>query len=212
MIVDHTSHLKTIAMNLKNITFPLIFICILGFVGQAFAAPGPTEQLKPTLDNLVELIVDPDLKGDENKEERRNKIMDAIKGGFDFREMSKRVLGKTWNTISPEERDYFTELMTELLENAYIGKLENYSGQKVEFLDEKIKGKRAQITTYLENNGIQIPVHYIMKRKSEKWMVYDINIEGVSLIRNYMQQFKSIVRRDKFEGLVKVLEEKNRSF
>ncbi len=190
----------------------LVFFCTGLLLEQAGATQGPTEQLKPTLDSLLELLVDPELKGEVKKKERREKIMGTIKGGFDFREMSKRVLGKTWKKITDAQRDHFTELMTELLENAYIGKLENFNGQKIQYTREKVKGSRAQVTTSVDNKGVQVPVHYIMQLKSEKWLVYDINIEGVSLIRNYMQQFKSIVRRDKYEGLVKVLEEKNRSF
>ncbi len=199
-------------MKIKRVTVYLLLLWTIGYASIAFAIQSPTDQLKPTLDILIQLLTDPEFKGDLKKEERRGKIMEAIKVGFDFREMSKRVLGKTWKKISLDEKDYFTKLMTELLENAYIGKLEYYSGEKIEYIGEKVKGSRAQVSTYIENNGIQIPVHYIMKRNAEKWMVYDINIEGVSLVRNYMQQFKSIVRRDKFEGLVKVLEEKNQSF
>ncbi len=199
---------------MKNmlLSFLFVFFCTGLLSEQAVALQGPTEQLRPTLDSLLELLVNPELKGEVKKNERREKIMEAIKGGFDFREMSKRVLGKTWKQISDTQKDYFTELMTELLENAYIGKLENYNGQKIEYTREKVKGNRAQVSTFFENKGAQIPVHYIMQLKSGKWLVYDINIEGVSLIRNYMQQFKSIVRHEKYEGLVKVLEEKNRSF
>jgi phospholipid transport system substrate-binding protein len=190
----------------------LIYFFMVAMASHAVAGGTPTEQLKPTLDSLLELLVDPALSGEEHKTERRRRVMETINDGFDFREMSKRVLGKTWRDINEEERSYFTKLMTDLLENAYIGKLENYSGQKLEFTGEKINNKKAQVSTTVENNGVKIPVHYIMRQKGSKWMVYDINIEGVSLIRNYMQQFKSIVRQDKYEGLVKVLEEKNKSF
>ncbi|RPH40365.1 MAG: ABC transporter substrate-binding protein, partial [Desulfobulbaceae bacterium] len=62
------------------------------------------------------------------------------------------------------------------------------------------------------NKGVKIPVHYILNLNDSKWMVYDINIEGVSLVRNYMEQFKTILRKEKFAGLIKVLEEKNESF
>jgi phospholipid transport system substrate-binding protein len=102
--------------------------------------------------------------------------------------------------------------MTKLLENVYIGKLENYSGQTIGYVSERVKGDRAQVSTLIEDNGVQIPVHYIMSLEDGKWMVYDINIEGVSLVRNYMEQFRSIIRTEKFEGLIKVLEDKNRSF
>lgn len=173
---------------------------------------GPTDTLRPVLDNVTAVLVDESLKGDEHLVVRRQKIMTLVKQGFDFKEMSKRVLGKTWKRISEEQRNEFTELLTKLLENVYIGKLEGYSGQSVEYIGEKIKGSRAQVTTFVDNHGAKIPVHYIMKKQSGGWMVYDINIEGVSLVRNYQQQFKSILRKEKFEGLVRVLEEKNNSF
>jgi len=172
----------------------------------------PTADLKPILDEITAVMGDKNLKGGEHLVERREKIMTNIKRGFDFREMSKRVLGKTWKKIDEKERDFFTELMTKFLENVYIGKLESYSGQTVEYASEAIKGNRAQVTTILENAGVAIPVHYIMRKTEPRWMVYDINIEGVSLVRNYKEQFKSILRSEKFAGLVKVLEEKNQSF
>lgn len=190
----------------------LVLFFLLTSTSAVVAKGEATEQLKPTLKELVLVLSDASLKGPENKVERRAKIMDSIKKGFDFREMSKRVLGRTWKTISDDQRDYFTELMTKLLENVYIGRLEGYSGQEIVYSGERQKGNRAQVTTLVEHEGVELPVHYIMKNKDGKWMVYDINIEGVSLVRNYMEQFKSILRKDKFEGLVKVIEEKNRSF
>jgi len=172
----------------------------------------PTEQLKPTLEKLVDILSDPSLEGQENKKKRRDLIMSTISKRFDFREMSKRVLGPTWREISPEERDNFTAEMTKLLENNYIGQLENYSGETVEYVGERVREDRAQVSTLIESEGSQYPVHYIMNREDGKWMVYDINIEGVSLIRNYRAEFKSILRRQNYEGLIKTLEKKNASF
>ena len=190
------------------------FFCIFLF---AFATPviagdSPTEDLKPTLTSLVHLLGDVNLKGDEKKDERRAKIMVEIKKGFDFKEMSRRVLGKTWHKIDAAEQENFTTIMTKLLENVYVGKLESYSGGEIEYIDEKMKGARAQVTTMIDDNGAALPLHYIMRKGDEKWMVYDINIEGVSLVRNYQEQFKSILRKDKYDGLVKVLNEKNKAF
>lgn len=173
---------------------------------------GPTADLRPALDGLMAVLGDKSLAGDEHLQERREKIMTAIRSGFNFREMSKRVLGKTWRSIDDSQRDHFTGLMTKLLENVYVGKLEGYSDQSVEFKNEVIKGNRAQVSTIIKSWSGDMPVHYIMKETANQWMVYDINIEGVSLVRNYQQQFKSILRKEKYKGLVKVLEEKNRSF
>jgi phospholipid transport system substrate-binding protein len=172
----------------------------------------PTAVLQPVLPDIQAILEDESLQGNEHLVERRDKIMSLIKRRFDFREMSKRVLGKTWRQIDDKERDNFTVLMTKFLENVYLGKLEGYSGKAVEFVAETIKNDRAQVTTIVEHENEKIPLHYIMNKTASGWMVYDINIEGVSLIKNYQEQFKSILRKDDYQGLVKVLEEKNRSF
>lgn len=195
----------------RMITGLIIFVLVIGLQSSTVHAT-PTTDLKPVLDDLTSLLSNENLKGKEHLAERRAKIMSQIKQGFDFEEMSKRVVGKTWLQLDKKDRVYFTELMTKLLENVYVGKLESYSGESVEFAGETVKGKRAQVTTVINAGDIKIPVHYIMKQDGVKWMVYDINIEGVSLVRNYRQQFKPILRKDKFQGLVKVLEDKNRSF
>ncbi len=178
----------------------------------ATPSAGPLADLRPVLEDLTAVLGDESLKGAAHRQQRRDKVMSLISRSFDFREMSRRVLGRTWREISPQDQDYFTTLMTKLLENVYIGKLEGYSGQTLEYVGEAVKEDRAQVSVLLDNNGVKIPVHYIMSRGETSWLVYDINIEGVSLIRNYQEQFRSILRTDDFAGLVKVLEEKNRSF
>lgn len=190
----------------------VIVVLVMGGWSLATNLEGPTEQLKPALDTLIVIIEDESLKGPDHKTERRTLIMKEISNGFDFREMSRRVLGRTWNKITPEQQDYFVIQMTKLLENVYVGKLETYTGQTVEFVEERIKGNRAQVTTLIEDQGVNLPVHYIMQKTGNKWMVYDINIEGVSLIRNYMEQFRSILRQKNYEELIKIIEEKNLSF
>lgn len=190
----------------------LLLVVVLLCCGGIAVASTPTEDLKPVMADLVSILGDESLKGDDHLEERRAKIMSNIKRGFNFQEMSKRVLGSTWLKIDEAERDNFTRLMTKLLENVYIGKLEGYSESSVEYVAETVKGERAQVTTLIENNGAKLPVHYIMHINESRWMVYDINIEGVSLVRNYQEQFKSILRKEKYEGLLKVIEEKNQSF
>ena len=84
----------------------------------------------------MDTLGDESLKGDEKKEERRTKIMDEIKKGFDFREMSRRVLGKTWRKIDAAEQENFTNIMTKLLENVYVGKLETYTGGDIAYVNE----------------------------------------------------------------------------
>jgi phospholipid transport system substrate-binding protein len=190
----------------------LILALVINATAVNSQAAEPTEQLKPILEELFSILDDQSLQGDEQKEVRRQRIMAAISSGFDFREMSRRVLGSTWNDISAEQRDHFVVQMTKLLENVYIGRLESYDGREVEFAAERIKGKRAQVTTLINYEDSKIPVHYIMQKEHDRWMVYDINIEGVSLIRNYMEQFRTILRQEEYEGLIQIIEKKNQLF
>lgn len=197
---------------MKKIHILPVLLCILTANLVHAADMSPTETLRPVLQDLTAVLGDQSLKGKDHLVERRTKIMALIKRGFDFREMSKRVLGPTWRDIDDQQRDDFTTLMTKLLENVYVGKLEGYSGEVIEFVGETVKDDRAQVTTLIDNQNSKIPAHYIMRQVGGKWMVYDINIEGVSLVRNYQEQFKSILRTEKYGGLVKVLQDKNRSF
>lgn len=184
----------------------LVFGCFHGTSRGATAQP--MDQLRPTIDKMIGILDDQSLKGDEKRIERRARIMETARERFDFNEMSKRALGKEWRRRTAAERQYFIKLFTKLLEHAYIGKLEGYSGRVVTFLDQRVKGNRAVVQTTVPHNGKEIPVHYIMILRGEKWMVYDIVIEGVSLLRNYIEQFKTILRKDKYAGLVKQLEDK----
>jgi len=189
----------------------LFVVSVSGF-SFATSSATPTDELKPTLDGIMSVIIDPALVGIENKAVRRAKIMAIAENGFDFRMMSRMTLGSTWKKIDAGQREYFQQLFTKLLENAYIGKLEDYTGQVTKYEGERIKGKKAEVRTLMMNNGVTLPVSYIMVNNDSGWQVYDIKIEGIRLLRNYKAQFKSIVRKEKFDGLVKVLEEKNASF
>ncbi|MEK6201828.1 MAG: ABC transporter substrate-binding protein [Desulfobulbaceae bacterium] len=148
----------------------LLLFCSFLPLSSALAVPGSTEQLRPTLDVLLDILLDPAIKGSEHKVERRAKIMGHVSQRFDFREMSQRVLGREWKNLSQKQQDYFQVLFTKLLENAYIGKFESYSGQEIQFVGERVKDDRAIVSTQIENNGQLIPVDYIMiKKKSAGW-------------------------------------------
>jgi phospholipid transport system substrate-binding protein len=170
--------------------------------------PDPTEQLRPFVDKIVTILTDVKLQGDEKCTERRQQVMKIAHERFDFFEMSKRVLGSQWRKLSENEQQEFADLFTTLLEHAYIGKIEDYSKQKVEFKDQRIKDDRAEVRTDLIDKDVVIPVSYIMILKNQDWMVYDIIVEGVSLVRNYMEQFKEILRKDGYASLLAQLKDK----
>ncbi len=169
--------------------------------------PDPTAQMRPFVARITNLLQNEDFKNDP-KCERCQKIIDIAKEHFDFREMSKRVLGRQWRKLSAEEKDRFVTLFTRLLQYAYIGKIKDYAGQQVEFTGQRIKGRRAEVKTLLVDRDKTIPVSYILLLKGDQWMAYDVVVEGVSLVRNYMEQFREIMRREKYAGLVKRMEDK----
>jgi phospholipid transport system substrate-binding protein len=179
-----------------------------GMSTAAPATPDPTEQMRPYVDKIVGILTDETLQGQENSRKRREKVMSVVRERFDFEEMSKRVLGGQWRQLSSGDQGEFVELFTRLLEHAYIGKIEDYSKQKVIFKGQRIKEDRAQVDTELVDKDVVIPVSYIMILKGSVWLGYDIVVEGVSLVRNYMEQFREIIRKDGYASLVKQIEDK----
>ncbi len=171
------------------------------------ATPDPIEQLRPFVKKITEILANEDFK-DDAKCDFCQRVIDVARERFDFREMSKRVLGKQWRKLSTEEQDGFEDLFTRLLQHAYIGKIDEYAGQEIEFKKQRIKGNRAEVQTLFVDNNRSIPVSYIMLLKGDQWMAYDVVVEGVSLVRNYMEQFREILRKDGYDGLVQQLENK----
>lgn len=184
-----------------------LFVGVLGGQGLAAATPDPTEQMRPFVKKVTDTLSDPELKT-LSKKEQLQRLVTVAQERFDFREMSKRVLGQQWRQLDGKQQTEFERLFTKLLQNAYVDKIDEYAGQKVEFLQQRIKDDRAEVQTMLVDKSKSVPVSYIMLLRDQQWMAYDVVVEGVSLIRNYMEQFKEILRKDGYAGLVKQLEEK----
>ena len=189
-------------MRVSVITSILLYICVFS-VHVAGAIPDPTQQLRPFINQVIAVLDDQDQQGD--KVER---IMEVARQGFDFHEMSKRVLGRHWRSLSQAQQEEFVVLFTELLKYAYVSQMEKYSHQEVEFGKQRVKGKRAQVQTTVVDGARTIPVSYIMKLDHERWKVYDIVVEGVSLVRNYLEQFQEILRKEEFSGLTRQIQMK----
>ncbi len=203
------SFMKTVRMFplMLFLTCSMLFLSPAGVRAASQGVPDPTEQMRPFVARITNLLQNEDFKNDP-KCDRCQKIIEIAKEHFDFREMSKRVLGRQWRKLSPEEKDQFVTLFTRLLQYAYIGKIKDYAGQQVEFTGQRIKGKRAEVKTLLVDRDKTIPVSYIMLLKGDQWMTYDVVVEGVSLVRNYMEQFREILRKEKYAGLVRRLQDK----
>jgi phospholipid transport system substrate-binding protein len=196
---------------MKLTNFPVFFFVVglsvnLMTASVCLAGSDATSQLKSTIDEVIKIAKDDGLKS--NKGARRMAMQKAIDERFSYSQMVRRSLGKTWDSLSDQEKQSFIKLFKGLLENSYASKLESYSDEKINFTDEVVKGKYALVKTDVVRANSTIGVDYKLILDNGKWEVYDFVIEGVSMVRNYKSQFKKIIRKDSYEVLVKKLTKK----
>ena len=184
----------------------VLLLLIFALVTPSLAGE-PTDHIRKTTDKMITILSDPVLKN--NVEERRKMLRSTLNERFDWTEMAKRSLAEHWKSLTEEEKKEFVPLFTDLLENTYMNRIENYSGDKVNYDDEKVKGDYSLVkVTIFTDKQVEIPVAYKMKKKGPEWMIYDVSIEGVSLVNNYRQQFDSVILSSSYQGLVEKLKEK----
>jgi phospholipid transport system substrate-binding protein len=178
---------------------------LLGLVGPAWAA-SPTETLREYTEAVQKVLDDPALKTDERRPERRAAVRKLAAEAFDVQETARRALGPHWQQRTPTEREEFVQLFADLLEQTYIAKIDLYGGERLRFTDERVDGDsavvRAKVTT---KQGTDVPVEGRMHKKADRWLLYDVTIENISLIANYRAQFDRIIRTQSYGELVKRL-------
>ncbi len=181
----------------------------LAFISPLLWAGEPGKLLMETIDKGFAILKDPSLKGDEKTQERRQKLWEEISPIFNFEEMSKRALGQHWKSRTPEEKKEFVELFTNIMKDAYIGKTDTYSGEKVVIISEKQDKKYATVQTkIITNKGTEISVDYNMLNNPGGWTIYDVIIEGVSLVNNYRSQFNNILIKSSYKELIQKIKAK----
>jgi len=186
-------------------------VLILLFIGMAVPAVAgePTEKIRQTTDKILSILGNEALRDPSRAKERRRLIRSAIDERFDWEEMARRSLATHWAKRTPEEKKEFVRLFSDLLERAYMSKIEEYSGEKVRYEGEVIDGEYAVVKVNIASKkGKDIPVEYRLKKERNDWFVYDVSIEGVSLVNNYRTQFNSIILESTYENLVKKMKEK----
>lgn len=173
------------------------------------AAGAPGDQVRQSVDKLLVILKDPQLKGEGNKNERREKLKAVIYQRFDFTEMAKRSLGSEWRRRSPGEQKEFVKLFTGLLEQAYLGQIESYSGEKVHYLKDQEDGNYAEVDTKIvDNKGQEFSVNYRLHNANGDWKVYDVIVEDISLVNNYRAQFSRVLATSSYEDLVNTIKKK----
>jgi len=175
---------------------------------EGIAGPA-TDQVKGTVDQVLKILADPALKGEKKLRERRAKIRQVVLQRFGFTEMSKRSLGRYWSERTPEERTEFVRLYTDLLERAYIDRVDGYTGEQVVYLGELVDGDYSEVKSKIVTKRNQeIPILYRLQKTNANWEVYDVIVEGVSLVNNYRTQFSKIIRTSSYQVLVKKMQVK----
>lgn len=189
-------------------------IVLLAIAASLSAASGvsagpPTDQVRGSIDRVLRILTDAELKKETKTAERRAQIRDVANEIFDFTEISQRSLARHWAARSPAERQEFVALFGDLLEHSYITKIETYSGEKIQYAGEVPDGEQAVVKTRIvTKQGVEIPVDYRMFVKAERWRAYDVTIEGVSLVANYRNQFNTVIQRAGYLDLVAKLKAK----
>jgi phospholipid transport system substrate-binding protein len=174
------------------------------------AAVSPMEALKIPIENVLSLLKDPKYKDPDQRQPQRDKIFAITRKLFDYTEMSKRTLARNWKSFSPQEQLQFVDVFADHLSNSYMDKIQGeYKGETVVFLgQEMVADGKALVTTKVQRQSGDISVDYSMMLVDNQWRVYDVNIEGVSLIKNYRTQFDQILVKESPAQLIERLKKK----
>ena len=169
----------------------------------AAEAGPPTDQLRDGIERIFKTLSDPEMSGEAKAPQRKATVTRIAGEIFDFTEMSKRTLGQHWEKRSPAERQDFARLFTELIQRSYFSKVDEYGSEKTIFGSETVDGDHVVVRTkFLLPRGAQMPLDYSMHSVGGRWRVYDLSIDGISLVANYRSQFNKIIRTSSYEGLV----------
>jgi phospholipid transport system substrate-binding protein len=186
-------------------------VCAVALVasGGRVEAGDPTDQIKGGVDRVLKILDDPSLKGDAKTTERRAAVRKVAAEMFAFDEIARRALGRHWQARTDKERTEFTAVFGDLLERAYFGRVDQYGGERIQWGAEKVEGDQAAVASkIITRSGSEIPIQYRMLRRDDRWMVYDVVTEGVSLVGNYRTQFDKVIQAEGYPELIRKLRER----
>jgi phospholipid transport system substrate-binding protein len=186
-------------------------ILMVGVAGNGWAGT-PADQVRLQIDRAVKILTDPGLRAPGREQERHAAVRRIAEENFDLGEMARRTLGPHWRGRTEAERAEFVTLFGDLLDRAYFTRIAAYDGETITVLGDSIDGDLATVRTKIvTKQDTEIPVDYRMRRRGERWMVYDVLIEGVSLVANYRAQFAKIIQTSSYAALVDKLRAKRGS-
>ena len=186
----------------------LIIIIFLFFSLPVYAGL-PMDTVQASLNKVLEILGDPELKATAAEEIKRDKLRRVYEHMFNDVEISKRALARHWNSINTTQRQEFVQLFRQLIERTYIDHILSYSNEKIVFDRETlVSANKAEVQTRIVTSSKETPVFYRMIINDGEWKVYDVVIENVSMVLNYRSQFNDILAKNTFEQLFEILREK----
>ena len=169
-----------------------------------------TEAVKGTINDLIQILDNETLKQPEQARERRHEIEEVIKRRVDYKEMARRALGASWSTLSNRDQYEFVNLFVQLLRDTFVGRITEHSDEQVAvvYVGELREDAFAEVKTQVKGRKIDTPVDFRLIHRAHEWRVYDVVIDGASIVSNYRSQFTSIIRDVSYVGLVKKMKQK----
>jgi phospholipid transport system substrate-binding protein len=194
---------------MKKFIIGLNAIIVLFFFTLPVHAGPALETVQTQVNKILDVLRDPALKAESAKGTKEEKVLAIINEVFDYTELSKRTLSRNWKKLNPDQREEFKDLFSKLLGGVYIDRIVAYSDEKVVFNKETaLSEKKAEVQSEIVTGTKKIPIFYRMILKNGEWKVYDVLIEGISLVKNYRSQFKEILKKQSPEDLLEILRKK----
>ena len=186
-----------------------VTVLLTGIAADRAQAGEATEAMKATIGEVLRILADKDLKQPSKANERRQLLEKVVGERFDYPEMSRRSLGAPWANLAEKDKQEFISLFQTLLVNTYADKIESYSGEGVHYVNERNEKEYAEVRTKVLTGKTEIPLDYRLLHKGLDWRVYDVVVDGVSLVNNYRGQFSKILRNGSYADLVEQLRKKS---
>ncbi len=182
----------------------VLFVLLWLSAGIVWAQPAPLASVERMVNSVLEILDHPELSLKQKKE----RVSGRVQGFLSIESMSQRTLGPYWGEATDEQRSQFVNLFTGILEESYLHRIEDYSGGSVKYLQQRVRDTRAIVDTMIVTEGVELPVQYQLVYEDGSWRIFDLVIEGVSLVRNYRSSYAEIIRREGFDGLIQRMEER----
>ena len=198
-------------MKTKSIGLSIILLAVVLILPLPAQADGAKATIETQIDKMLVKMKEPAFK-ELSRDAKLTEVRKIINEVFDYNELSRRTLGRDWKKFTPEQQTEFVDLFSQLLENVYADRILAYTHEKIEFGKEtQLKKGRVEVESYIITlDNTKVPLFYRMSDKSGQWRVYDVVIEGVSMIKNYRGQFRQILSKKKPEDLLQTLREKTK--